>query len=101
MRMQVIGTADVRCAPRDSTPSDEERVELYNTMFAYAGTYSFDARAVTHHVDISWNEAWTDTDQVRFYEIKGDTLNIISRAIDPAQTEAQYALVWERIRNAC
>jgi Lipocalin-like domain len=96
--MQVIGTADGRAAPHDSTPTDEERVELYDTMFAYAGTYSFDARSVTHHVDISWNEAWTGTDQVRFYEIQRDTLNITSRAIDPTQREAQYILIWERIR---
>ena len=99
MRMHVIGTADVRPVPRGSTTRDDERVVLYNTMFAYAGTYSFDDRAVTHHVDVSWNEAWTGTDQVRFYEIHADTLNILSRAIDPTHKEALFTLVWQRVEG--
>jgi Lipocalin-like domain len=90
MRMQVIGTADVRVAPHDPILADGEQVELFKTMFAYAGTYSPEAGKVTHHVDISWNEIWTGTDQVRFYEINENNLTITSRLIDPTSgTEAE------------
>jgi hypothetical protein len=34
---------------------------LYETMFAYAGTYEVEAGKVIHHVGISWNHAWTGT----------------------------------------
>ena len=97
-RMQVIGTASGREAPHDTAPADEVRVSLYDTMFAYAGTYAVEAGKVTHHVDISWNEAWNGTDQVRFYEVNENTLTITSRLSDPTSgAESRYDLVWERV----
>jgi hypothetical protein len=97
-RMQAIGTSSRRIAPLNSAPTDEERVALHETMFAYAGTYSLEAGKVTHHVDISWNEVWNGTDQVRFYEVNGTTLTLTSRAIDPTSArEAQYVVVWEKV----
>ena len=64
-RMQVIGAANGRILPVNPTPTDNERVALYDTMFAYAGTYSVKGAKVIHHVDTSWNETWTGTDQTR------------------------------------
>jgi Lipocalin-like domain len=97
-RMQVIGTASGRNAPHNAAPANDERVSLYDTMFAYAGTFSVNEGKVTHHVDISWNEAWNGTDQVRFYEVHGNTLTITSRLTDPTSgAESQYDLVWERV----
>jgi len=50
------------------------------------------------YVDISWNEVWNGTDQVRLYEVNGSTLTITSRLTDPTtDTEARYDLVWERV----
>jgi hypothetical protein len=31
---------------------------------------------VIHHVDISWNEVWTGTDQIRLFEVNGDILTL-------------------------
>ena len=47
-----------------SAAANDERVTLYDTMFAYAGTYSIETDKVVHHVDISWNETWTGTDKL-------------------------------------
>jgi hypothetical protein len=33
-------------------------------LLAYAGTYSINGNEVTHHIEISRNEAWSGTDQV-------------------------------------
>ena len=97
-RMQAIGTSSGRIVPRDLALTDEEQAALQKTMFAYAGTYSVEAGKVTHHVDISWNEVWTGTDQVRFYKMNGNNLTLTSRAINPTSgTEAQYAVVWEKV----
>ncbi len=98
--MQVIGTSSGRLVPHEPTPTDEEHVSLYKTMFAYAGTYSVEADKVIHHVDISWNEVWNGTDQVRFYEVNGRTLTITTRALNPAsETDAHYVLVWEKVTS--
>ncbi len=99
-RMQVIGAATGRIVPADATPPDNERVALHDTMFAYAGTYSVEADKVIHHVDISWNEVWTGTDQIRLFEVNGNSLTLTMRATDPASgTEAHYAVVWEKVAS--
>src|SRR5271165_4150306 len=95
-RMQVIGTASGRTVPQGSTHTDQEQLALYQSMFAYGGTYSVETGKVTHHVDISWNGVWTGTDQVRAFAVNGNTLTISSRLTNPATgTAAQYVVVWE------
>jgi hypothetical protein len=65
-RVFFIMTKENRARPDDLTRlTDAERAELYNTMVAYAGTFTFDGTVATCHVDVSWNEAWTGTAQVR------------------------------------
>lgn len=97
-RMHVIGAAKGRIVPAGSTSADDERLALYDTMFAYAGTYSVEAGKVIHHVDISWNEVWTDTDQTRLFEVNGNTLTLSTRFADPVSgTEVHYAVVWEKV----
>jgi hypothetical protein len=99
-RMQVIGAAHGRIVPAGPTAADNERVALHDTMFAYAGTYSVEAGKVIHHVDISWNEVWTGTVQVRLFEVNGNTLTLTTRIPDPSSdTEAHYALVWEKVAS--
>lgn len=99
-RMCAIITWDNRIKPHDVVPTDEDRTELHRTMVAYAGTYTLDAEKVTHHVDISWNEAWTGTDQIRFYELDGNTLTITSaHHRSPADgREGRGILVWEKVK---
>jgi len=70
-RMYAIGVVEDRPKPRDSLPTDQEKVKLQESMFAYAGTYAADGEKVVHHVDISWNESWTGTDLVRIYKLDG------------------------------
>jgi hypothetical protein len=99
-RMQVIGAANHRIVPAGPTPPDNERLALHDTMFAYAGTYSVEAGKVIHHVDISWNEVWTGTDQIRLFEVNGNILTLTTRFTDPASgTEAHYAVVWEKVAS--
>ena len=98
--MQVIGAAGGRTEPRDLRPPDNERLMLYDTMFAYAGTYTVGAGEVTHHVTISWNQAWTGTEQIRAFEVQGDTLTLTTRIADPGgSSETLYTLMWERVRG--
>ena len=78
----------------------EERTELFNTVIAYAGTFTFDGKTVTHHVDISWNENWTGTDQVRNIRLEGGKLYITTNpqpsGIDGKVIVAE--LIWEKVK---
>ena len=79
-RMHAILTMDNRIKPLDANPTDEQRVKLHQTLQAYSGTYTVQPDKVIHHVDISWNEAWTGTDQVRFFRLpNGECLSIPGR----------------------
>ena len=77
-RVTVLVVAGERIRPAELVPTSEEKIALYDTMFAYAGTFAFDGTKVVHHIDVSWNEAWSGTSQVRFCELRGDTLTYVS-----------------------
>jgi hypothetical protein len=99
-RMYAIITWENRIVPQDVVPTNDERIKLFGTMISYAGTYTFDAEKVVHHVDISWNQNWTGTDQVRFYKLDDDTLTITSALAKNFTDgrEGRSILVWERLR---
>jgi hypothetical protein len=87
-----------RPVPIGAVPSDRERTALYDTMFAYAGTYRVYGDKVIHRVDVSWNETWTGTEQIRLFEVSGNTLTLSTRITDPATgMESHYALIWEKL----
>jgi hypothetical protein len=75
-RMYAILLAGDRVKPHDEAPTDAERLALYKSMIAYAGTYTVEGTRVVHHVDLSWNGARAGGDQVRYFTIEGDTLTI-------------------------
>jgi len=100
-RMIAILTKEGRPKIADmSKASEQERAELFNTMIAYAGTFSLRGDKVTHHVDISWNENWTGSDQLRNVKLEGDKLYITSdpqpSGVDGRPVIAE--LQWERLR---
>jgi hypothetical protein len=99
-RMSAIMVAAVRIKPEEAALSDAEAAQLLKSMCAYAGTYSVEGNKVVHHVDISWNNAWTGADQVRFFTLEGDTLTIETAPnkswIDGR--EGVGILVWERVK---
>ena len=99
-RMYAIPTADNRNKPADANLTDEQRIKLHQTMTAYAGTYTVQADKVIHHVDISWNEAWTGTDQVRFFKLDGNTLTITTPLVKSPMDgrEGRFVLVWEKVK---
>ena len=45
-------------------------------MVAYSGIYRVEEDRWITTVDITWNEAWMGTEQVRFYRIDGNTLTV-------------------------
>ena len=80
--------------------TDAEAANLYRTMVAYSGTYTVAGNKVTHKVEVSWNQAWSGTDQQRFIEVKDDRLTIKSPAMVSPRSgkESINTLVWERMK---
>jgi Lipocalin-like domain len=75
-RMFAMLVGDNRIKPSGAVPTDGEKIKLFGTLIAYSGTYVVDGDKITHKIDVSWNQKWTGTDEVRFYKIEGRTLTI-------------------------
>lgn len=74
-RMMVVCAFEGRERPvANDKMSDEDRVKLHKTFFAYAGTYRLESNRIVHDIDASWNEVWTGTSQAREIARKDDQL---------------------------
>jgi hypothetical protein len=82
--------------------TDEERSALLRTMFAYTGTYRLEDDKWVTKVDVSWNPAWNGTDQVRFYKLDGDRLQVTTAwapsANLPGSPISRGVLLWQRVK---
>jgi len=92
---------DVRPNVPDVTKmTDKDRVALYNTIIAYAGTYTFDGKTLSNKVEISWNESWNGTVQVRTVKFEGDRMFLSAEptvgALDGKLRRLD--MIWERVK---
>jgi hypothetical protein len=100
-RMLALLVSDKRPKPADlAKMTDQERVELFKSTIAYGGTYTYDGKTITHHIDISWNETWTGTDGKREVKFEGNRL-ILSTIPAPSAIDGKLVtavLTWERVQ---
>lgn len=100
-RMMVIIVRQPRPKPESiENMTDQQRADLLRTMTAYAGTYKFDGSKIEHHIDISMNEIWTGTTQVREIRRDGERL-VYTTPPFRFHTDGKLSvntLVWERIK---
>jgi lipocalin-like protein len=96
-RVYAIVAGEGRKPPVGDVPTDAEKVELFGGMGAYAGTYTIEGDKVIHHIDISWNEAWTGTAQVRQFKIEGNTLQIRAESLEDGRPGLS-TLVWTKVQ---
>jgi Lipocalin-like domain len=80
--------------------TDQQRQRLFGTMLAYTGTYKFDGKTIEHHIELSWNEVWSGTVQVRDVKKVGDRLIYTTRpAPSPIDGSMGFAtVVWEKVK---
>lgn len=99
-RFSIIAVPGDRRAPARVLVTDAEAIDLFGGLTAYAGRYSLDGGHVIHHIEVSWNELWANTDQRRRFVVEGDTLTIIAGP-DRNPRDGRVAistLVWDRVR---
>jgi len=95
-RMMSVVEGEGRKAPLN----DEERAAAFRTLIAYTGIYRFDGDKFITKVDVSWNPTWVGTEQVRFFKLDGDRLQIASDwVMSPNLGKITRATVtWERVK---
>jgi hypothetical protein len=68
--------AQTRPAPPPS--SDEQRAAAFKQTIAYSDALEIEGNQMSVQVDVSWNEAWANTVQVREFKLTGSNLSLIS-----------------------
>ena len=92
----LVGTD--RKAPASAEPSDSERVELFNSMVGYTGTYKVDGGKIVVRADASWIQSWTGVDRTQDAEVIGNRLTITATLKSPRDgREVLTSNVWERV----
>ncbi len=102
-RMTLVYAASGRPRPAGGVAAmtDAERAELHRTMCAYAGTYALapNGRRVVHRIEVSWNEVWSGTEEVRNVGLDGAGRLVVWTDPKPSITDASLGvatLVWRR-----
>jgi hypothetical protein len=99
-RMVALLARGDRVKPAANTATAAEAENLFRTVISYAGTYTIAGNEVSHHVDISWNESWTGTKQVRIFQFEGNKLSL-STPVSPDPLDGKISirsLVWEKVQ---
>ena len=100
-RMIAIITRRERKAAATGKPTPEEANALYRSMLSYAGRYTVEGDVVTHHVDISWNQAFTGGAQTRHFRFETDDRLVFStpESNDPVDGRLSVRrMTWERVK---
>jgi len=97
----ILITYDGRPKPESiAGMTDQQRADLHRTMTAYGGTYSFDGAKIEQHIDLSWNEVWAGTTNIRDVQRDGDRITYVTRPA-PFASDGQMSvvtLVWEKLK---
>ncbi len=80
--------------------TDQQRADLFRTVTAYSGRYTFDGKTVEHHIDISWNEVFTGTTLRREVKRDGDRI-MLTTPPSPRSKDGKMSvrtLVFEKVK---
>jgi hypothetical protein len=97
-RLMVFVLKSGRPRPTSSPPTPEEKIALYDSLFAYVGTYTVESDRVIHSLDGSWNELWTGTTQTRLLSFEdGRLIYTTPETVDPMDGKlCTYRVEFER-----
>ena len=97
-RLMVFVLKSGRAKPKANPPTPEEKVALFDSLFAYVGTYRVESDRDVHTLDGSWNELWTGTKQARMLSFEGGRLIYTTpETVDPMDGRlCTYRVEFER-----
>src|SRR5262249_6184981 len=98
----VLTVGSGRRKPAGPKATSAEVEALFRSMTSYGGTYTIDGNEITHHVDVSWNQSWTGTDQKRVARFDGNRVYLSTPpSLDPITgTMSMPTMTWEKLGGA-
>jgi hypothetical protein len=91
-----------RKKPAGPVATPDEAKALISSLISYAGTYTVDseAKTVSHHIDVSWDESRTGESVERTYKFDGDRLTLTTRpSKDPVTGKGSVrTLIFEKVK---
>ena len=98
-RMMVFVLKSNRPKPSTNPPTREEKIALFDSLFAYVGSYTVRPDRVVHTLDGSWNELWTGTTQTRLLSFEdGRLIYGTPETTDPIDGKlCTYRVEFERV----
>lgn len=75
----------------------QEAADATRTYLSYAGTYDLFPDRLVHHVEISLFPNWSGTEQVRYFLLEGDRLELSTAPWADRGQVAHAHLVWTRV----
>jgi Lipocalin-like domain len=98
-RMFNLTVDSSRQRPVGPRPTAAEAEALYRSLIAYTGTFGVDGDRVFFDLDVSWNESWTGTRQIRTFKLAGNQLMITAEIINPMSGKpARHRLMFEKVQ---
>lgn len=79
--------------------SPEERLDVLETFFAYAGRYRIEDDVIIHEVDVALNPDFIGQDQHRKAELDGDRLILRGSETDARGRQRRHCLIWQRLQQ--
>lgn len=77
--------------------SDQERIDVLETFFAYAGRYRIEGDVIVHEVDVALNPDFVGQDQHRKAVLEDDRLILTGNETDGRGRQRRHCLKWQRI----
>jgi Lipocalin-like domain len=79
--------------------TDQQRIELFNTMNAYSGTYKLEGNKLTYRFDLTHNEV-PERASAREIKIEGSKLTMVNEPAPSAMDGkmSQTSTVWEKVQ---
>jgi lipocalin-like protein len=80
--------------------TDQQKLELFNTMNAYAGTYKLEGNKLTYTFDLTHNEAPGGRAQAREIKFEGRKLTMVNEPATGVSDgkKRQTTTVWEKVQ---
>ena len=84
-----------------SKPTDAEKIEYFDTLIAYCGSYQLDSATstVTHHPEIAWTPAYVGSAQPRPFKLEANSLIITATKGISDPVIAKRTLIWQRAKD--
>jgi len=74
----------------------QEKVSAAEGYISYAGRYDIQGNKIVVRAEVSFFPNWVETDQERFFEVRGNTLELSSSPLLVRGKQQTAHLIWER-----